>query len=226
VTRAGEDDQPGVRDKSGGAAAGQLKRVVLVCVALDDEGGDVDTGQVGAQVGRGIGVEGRQQDLERQVHHLAPGSAVKQRGNGVARTEEIFGGAGRYRRAGIVAHRLPRPAKYLGGDPAGVGWPLAEGRGAGSAQHQSREPAVGVRREVADGLRGAQGVAGQDRVAQVQMTGDGGNVTSEGVQVVATARHVRPAMAAAVEGDAAQPGLHQTRDLVIPHVLAGPESVH
>src|ERR1700678_4768487 len=58
------------------------------------------------------------------------------------------------------------------------------------------------------------------------MTGDGGNVSSERVQVVATAGHVRPAMAAAVEGNAAEPGVHEIGDLVIPHILAGPESVH
>src|ERR1700678_2047732 len=58
------------------------------------------------------------------------------------------------------------------------------------------------------------------------MTGDGGNVSSERVQVVATAGHVRPAMAAAVEGNAAEPGVHEIGDLVIPHILAGPESMH
>src|SRR5271156_2725243 len=58
------------------------------------------------------------------------------------------------------------------------------------------------------------------------MSGDGGNVSSEGVQVVAAAGHVRPAVAAPVEGDAAQPGVHEIGDLAIPHVLAGPESVH
>jgi hypothetical protein len=52
-----------------------------------------------AQVDCGIGVERGQQDLERQVCHLEPGSAVQQRGNGVARTEEIFCGAGLYRGA-------------------------------------------------------------------------------------------------------------------------------
>src|ERR1700678_1704492 len=58
------------------------------------------------------------------------------------------------------------------------------------------------------------------------MTGDGGNVSREGVQVIAAAGHVRPAMTAAVEGDAPEPGVHQIGDLVIPHILAGPESVH
>src|ERR1700678_122792 len=58
------------------------------------------------------------------------------------------------------------------------------------------------------------------------MTGDGGNVSSERVQVVATAGPVRTAMAAAVEGNAAEPGVHEIGDLVIPHILAGPESVH
>ena len=50
VTRAGEDDEPGLRHKLGGAAAGQLEWVVLVGVAVDDEGGDVDAGQVGVEV--------------------------------------------------------------------------------------------------------------------------------------------------------------------------------
>jgi hypothetical protein len=45
------------------------------------------------------------------------------------------------------------------------------------------------------------------------MTGDGGNVGSEGVQVIATAGHVRPAMAAAVEGDPAESGVHEIGDL-------------
>jgi hypothetical protein len=69
-------------------------------------------------------------------------------------------------------------------------------------------------------------VADEHRLTQVQMTGDGGDVSSESVQVVATAGHVRPAMAATVEGDTAEPGVHEIGDLAIPHILAGPESVY
>jgi hypothetical protein len=45
-------------------------------------------------------------------------------------------------------------------------------------------------------------VADEHHLAQVQMTGHGGNVCSEGVQVIATTGHVRPAMAAAGRFDA------------------------
>ena len=138
VTRAGEDDEPCLRHTSGGAAAGQLERVVLVGVALDDEGGDVDAGQVGAQVDCGIGVEGGQEDLEGQVCHLEPGSGVQQRGNGVARAEEIFCGAGLYRRSGLP----PRSSWFTddsGAIPPGLPGPW---RRAGALGVLSASPAI------------------------------------------------------------------------------------
>jgi hypothetical protein len=51
------------------------------------------------------------------------------------------------------------------------------------------------------------------------------DVARQGVQVIAAPGNVGAAVTATVERDAAQPGVHQPRDLAVPHGLAAPETV-
>jgi hypothetical protein len=83
-----------------------------------------------------------------------------------------------------------------------------------------------VRGQVANGFGAAERVADEHHVVQVQVSGHGGDVGGESVQVVAPAGHVGPPVSTAVKGDAAQPGFEERRDLVVPHGLVDPEPVH
>jgi hypothetical protein len=139
VARALEYDESCAGDELRGAAAGQFEQIVLVGVALDDEGQDADPGEIGTHVDRGVGVEGGQQHLERQVDELAPGGVGQQRRDRVPRAEERFCREGLEGRTGIAAERLPAQGDRLGETPSGLSGAL---RSIGALGALSTSPAI------------------------------------------------------------------------------------
>jgi len=79
-----------------------------------------------------------------------------------------------------------------------------EGNARRRQEEDARDPALAVAGEVAHGLAAREGMGDERDVDEVERVEDGGEVAGERVVIVAAAGVARPAMGAAVIGDAAE----------------------
>ena len=103
---------------------------------------------------------------------------------------------------------------------AGIGRGLQHQRRDRADQHRLRHPRRAVPADVAGDLAATGGMADMDRVLQVERLDQLRQVVGIGVQVVAAPGLARPAVAAAVMGDAAVAALRQEEHLVLEGVGA------
>ena len=200
--------------------AADLERDDLVVVAVDDEGGHVDLGQIRAEVGGrerrdalvgGAVPAGHALQPERVAEALVDVVVAVVPEEGAVREIAVqLGAVGRLARADLVED----------GDRQTLGVVVGlqhEGR---NRRHENelRDPLAAVPPQVVDDLSAARGVPDQGEVGQVERRDQDGEVVGVGVHLVAVPGLRRATVAAAVVRDDAVPVLGEEPRTRIPGV--------